>query len=173
MGGLGQGGPGGGTGGGLAGATRGRPASVAQYGLPPLRATECAPFVRMRGAADSRNLHNQTVSNAHPPPFSNSLGKPCVEAATRRRVLLVDGGRGRTAPLPPGSRQPSQEATFSILRNLPDLPQHALFHELRWRWCSDLIIMQLNANRLARECSHPQTIYLCPTIFEHSTKSSK
>ena len=28
---------GGGKGGGLAGATRGRPASVAQYGLPPLR----------------------------------------------------------------------------------------------------------------------------------------
>ena len=160
----------------MAGATRGRPASVAQYGLPPLRATECAPFVRMRGAADSRNLHHQTVSNAqHPPsPFSNSLSKPCVEAAaTRRRVLLVDGGRGRTAPLPPGSRQPSQEATFSILRNLPDLPQHALFHELRWRWCSDLIIMQLNANRLARECSHPQTIYLYPHIFEHSTKKFK
>ena len=112
MGGLGWVGDLEGEGGGLAGATRGRPASVAQYGLPPLRATECAPFVRMRGAADSRNLHNQTVSNAHPPPFSNSLGKPCVEAATRRRVLLVDGGRGRTAPLPPGSRQPSQEATF-------------------------------------------------------------
>ena len=111
--------------GGLAGATRGRPASVAQYGLPPLRATECAPFVRMRGAADSRNLHNQTVSNAHPPPFSNSLGKPCVETATRRRVLLVDGGRGRTAPLPPGSRQPSQEATFSILQSLPEPPPMA------------------------------------------------
>ena len=37
----------------------------------------------------------------------NSLGKAEV-GGTRRRVLLVDGGRGRTAPLPPGSRQHSQ-----------------------------------------------------------------
>ena len=104
-------------GGGRLGWSQQRPAaSVTQYGLPPLRATLCAA-VRMRGGADSRNHHNTTVSNAHLPPFSNSLGKPCLEAATRRRVLLVDGGRGRTAPLPPGSRQQSQEATFSILQN--------------------------------------------------------
>ena len=38
----------------------------------------------------------------------NSLGKPGEVGGTRRRVLLVDGGRGRTAPIPPGSRQHSQ-----------------------------------------------------------------
>ena len=71
---------------------------------------------------------------------------------------------------------PEQKLTFPS----PSSPQTDLHVSLMFArqclWCGGdliIIIMQLNANSLARDCSHPKTIYLCLLLSKFLTKKCK